>query len=86
MNDVQIHIVQMMRLILGMETCIFFLGLNAKSHDLLKLDIMRQVQIIAGVLVLLGVILSPTVAPAFMYLSGMVGAGLLLQVCPATVA
>lgn len=40
--------------------------------------LMRQVQIAAGSLVLLGVILSATVAPGWIWLSGVVGAGLLL--------
>ena len=38
---------------------------------------MRQVQIAAGSLVLLGVLLGAFVAPAFYALSGFVGAGLL---------
>ncbi|MFS6828004.1 DUF2892 domain-containing protein [Cyanobium sp. ATX-6F1] len=37
---------------------------------------MRQVQIAAGSLVLLGVILSQAVAPGWIWLSGFVGAGL----------
>ncbi len=41
------------------------------------IDIMRQVQIAAGTLVLLGVVLGTLVAPAFYALSGFVGAGLL---------
>jgi rhodanese-related sulfurtransferase len=41
------------------------------------IDIMRQVQIAAGGLVLLGVVLGAFVAPAFYALSGLVGAGLL---------
>ncbi len=41
------------------------------------IDIMRQVQIVAGSLVLLGVVLGVFVAPAFYALSGFVGAGLL---------
>jgi len=41
------------------------------------IDIMRQVQIAAGSLVLLGVVLGALVAPAFYALSGFVGAGLL---------
>jgi len=40
------------------------------------LPLMRQVQIDAGSLVLLGVILSLTVAPGWIWLSGFVGAGL----------
>lgn len=38
--------------------------------------LMRQVQIAAGALVLLGVILSQTIAPAWIALSAFVGAGL----------
>lgn len=41
------------------------------------LPIMRQVQIAAGGLVLVGVILALTLQPAFIYLSGFVGLGLL---------
>jgi rhodanese-related sulfurtransferase len=41
------------------------------------IDILRQVQIAAGSLVLLGVVLGALVAPAFYALSGLVGAGLL---------
>jgi rhodanese-related sulfurtransferase len=37
---------------------------------------MRQVQIVAGSLVILGVVLGATVAPAFYAVSGFVGAGL----------
>ncbi|MFZ5781395.1 MAG: rhodanese family protein [Pseudomonadota bacterium] len=40
------------------------------------LEIMRQVQIVAGSLVLLGVVLGVSVAPAFFALSAFVGAGL----------
>src|SRR5664279_1306043 len=40
------------------------------------IDIMRQVQIAAGSLVLLGVLLGAFVAPGFYVLSGIVGAGL----------
>ena len=40
------------------------------------IEIMRQVQIAAGSLVLLGVILGLTVAPGWFALSGFVGAGL----------
>lgn len=42
------------------------------------LPIMRQVQIIAGGLVTLGVVLGVTVAPAFLGLAGFVGIGLML--------
>ncbi len=41
------------------------------------IDIMRQVQIAAGSLVLLGVVLGALVTPGFYALSGFVGAGLL---------
>lgn len=44
----------------------------SKGH----LPIMRQVQLIAGSLVLTGVLLSYFVNPAFLFLSGFVGAGL----------
>jgi len=42
------------------------------------IEIMRQVQIAAGSLVLLGVVLGAFVAPGFYALSGFVGAGLLI--------
>lgn len=42
------------------------------------LPLMRQVQIVAGGLVIVGVILALTTHPAFIYLSGFVGLGLLL--------
>ena len=41
-----------------------------------QLDVMRQVQITAGMLVLTGVILGTTVSPWFLAISGFVGAGL----------
>lgn len=41
------------------------------------IDIIRQVQIVAGSLVLLGVVLGVFVAPGFYALSGFVGAGLI---------
>jgi len=41
------------------------------------IDIMRQVQIVAGSLVVIGVVLGFLVAPGFYVLSGFVGAGLL---------
>ncbi|MXO65485.1 DUF2892 domain-containing protein [Altererythrobacter endophyticus] len=41
------------------------------------LPIMRQVQITAGTLILIGVLLAAFVAPGFIWLSGFVGAGLL---------
>lgn len=42
------------------------------------IDLMRQVQIAAGSLVLFGIVLGATVAPAFYLLSAFVGAGLTL--------
>lgn len=51
-------------------------GLAVKSDTSQPLEIMRQVQISAGLLVLIGVILGFTVAPAFFGLSAFVGAGL----------
>lgn len=50
-------------------------GFTTES-DTNRLPIMRQVMIAAGSLVLLGVILSLTVRPEFIYLSAFVGAGL----------
>jgi rhodanese-related sulfurtransferase len=41
------------------------------------LPLMRQVQIVAGGLVLLGVILSQLATPVWIWLSGFVGAGLM---------
>jgi len=41
------------------------------------IELMRQVQIVAGTLILLGVLLGAFVAPGFYVLSGFVGAGLL---------
>ena len=52
-------------------------GLPVQEDRKAPLEIMRQVQIIAGGLVLLGAILSATVNPAFIWLSGLMGAGLL---------
>jgi rhodanese-related sulfurtransferase len=47
-----------------------------RSANAPKLDIMRQVQIIAGTLILVGVILALTIHINFVYLSAFVGAGL----------
>jgi rhodanese-related sulfurtransferase len=60
-------------------------GLNAwqdarlplSRHANAPLPLMRQVQIGAGSLVLLGVVLSQVVAPGWIWLSGLVGAGLI---------
>jgi rhodanese-related sulfurtransferase len=51
-------------------------GLPVAEDRKAPLEIMRQVQITAGLLVLTGVILGFTVAPAFFGLSAFVGAGL----------
>ncbi len=51
-------------------------GLPVETDATAPMEIMRQVQIVAGSLVLLGVILGFSVAPAFFGLSAFVGAGL----------
>jgi rhodanese-related sulfurtransferase len=51
-------------------------GLPVQRHARAPLPLMRQVQIVAGGLVLVGVLLSQTVAPGWIWLSGFVGAGL----------
>lgn len=51
-------------------------GFNTIQDEKAPLPIMRQVQMIAGSLIVLGIILAYTVNPAFMLLSGFVGAGL----------
>jgi rhodanese-related sulfurtransferase len=51
-------------------------GFPVRKLQNAPLPLMRQVQIAAGSLVLLGVILSQTVAPGWIWLSGFVGAGL----------
>ncbi|MCP9826053.1 rhodanese-like domain-containing protein [Synechococcus sp. EJ6-Ellesmere] len=51
-------------------------GLPMKRRQGAHLPLMRQVQIAAGSLVLLGVILSQTLAPGWIWLAGFVGAGL----------
>jgi len=48
-----------------------------RSASAPKLDVMRQVQVTAGSLVLLGVLLGVFVSPWFLILSGFVGAGLM---------
>jgi rhodanese-related sulfurtransferase len=52
-------------------------GLAVTANRKAPLEIMRQVQIIAGGLVLTGAILAATVHPGFIALSGVMGAGLL---------
>ena len=51
-------------------------GFPLRKQPGAPLPLMRQVQIAAGSLVLLGVILSQTVAPGWIWLAGFVGAGL----------
>lgn len=52
-------------------------GLPVSLDRSQPIDIMRQVQIVAGSLVLIGVVLGALVAPQFYILSGFVGAGLM---------
>jgi rhodanese-related sulfurtransferase len=52
-------------------------GLPVATHREQPLEIMRQVQITAGALVLLGVVLGATVQPLFYGLAGFVGSGLM---------
>ena len=52
-------------------------GLSVVADRRQPLEIMRQVQIVAGTLILAGVLLGAFVAPAFYALAGFVGAGLL---------
>ncbi|MCA9299540.1 MAG: DUF2892 domain-containing protein, partial [Phycisphaerales bacterium] len=49
---------------------------TARSDAAPRLDVMRQVQITAGSLVLIGVVLGVTVSNWFLILSGFVGSGL----------
>lgn len=51
-------------------------GLPIEQDRKAPLEIMRQVQIVAGMLVLAGVTLGVVVSPAFLVLSAFVGAGL----------
>jgi rhodanese-related sulfurtransferase len=53
-------------------------GLPTEIDRRRPIEVMRQVQIVAGSLVLLGVVLGTTVHPLFLLLSGFVGAGLVL--------
>ncbi|MBD2152435.1 rhodanese-like domain-containing protein [Pseudanabaena sp. FACHB-1277] len=52
-------------------------GMPIKANKNAPISIMRQVQITAGSLVFLGTVLSATVSPWFMLLTGFVGAGLM---------
>jgi rhodanese-related sulfurtransferase len=51
-------------------------GLPVESDAKAPLELMRQVQIAAGLIVLAGVVLGVTAAPAFLALSAFTGAGL----------
>lgn len=53
-------------------------GLPTRIDRSRPIEVMRQVQIAAGSLVLLGVLLAAFVAPGFIALSGFVGAGLVM--------
>lgn len=53
-------------------------GLEIAADRGQPLELMRQVQIVAGGLVLLGVVLGAFVNPRFLVLSGFVGAGLIV--------
>lgn len=51
-------------------------GLQTKADRKAPLEIMRQVQITAGAIVVLGAVLAALVNPAFIWLSAAIGAGL----------
>ena len=51
-------------------------GLPTQINKNAPISIMRQVQIVAGTLILTGTLLGAFVNPAFLFLSGFVGAGL----------
>ena len=51
-------------------------GLTTNADRKAPLEIMRQVQITAGAIVVLGAVLATTVNPAFIWLSAFIGAGL----------
>ncbi len=51
-------------------------GLATHADRKAPLEIMRQVQITAGAIVVLGAVLAATVNPAFIWLSAFIGAGL----------
>ena len=53
-------------------------GNQIKKNKKYPLEIMRQVQIVAGILIIIGVILSYLISPWFNMLSAFVGMGLLL--------
>jgi rhodanese-related sulfurtransferase len=52
-------------------------GLPVRRDASAPMELMRQVQVAAGGLALLGTVLAATVSPWFLLLSGLVGAGLL---------
>lgn len=52
-------------------------GLPTLVNKNAPISLMRQVQIVAGTLILTGTLLGAFVAPGFLFLSGFVGAGLL---------
>lgn len=54
-------------------------GLSVTTNRSKPIEMVRQMQIVAGSLVLLGVALGFTIAPAFYALSGAIGAGLLFS-------
>ncbi len=54
-------------------------GLPVSTDKSQPIEIMRQVQITAGSLVLLGVLLSMFVSPSFIWLSAFIGAGLVFS-------
>ncbi len=54
-------------------------GYPTKVNKNAPISIMRQVQIVAGSLVLTGTILGATVSPKWLFLSGFVGAGLVFS-------
>lgn len=60
--------------IVAWKECEYPVGRAARAP---RVDVMRQVQMVAGSLVLLGAILGFFVDPAFVFLSAFVGAGLL---------
>lgn len=61
-------------------------GLPVLTDSRQPLELMRQVQIAAGLLVLCGVLLGSTVSPLFYALSGCVGAGLMFAGATGTCA
>ena len=54
-------------------------GLPVAADRKAPLEIQRQVRIVAGSIVLVGVVLAATVHPGFIALSGLIGAGLVFS-------